>query len=300
MLLTPPAAAPAGYESEDAELFFDEWQSEYLMIDSCGVKPRPPPFGPPPNTPGGQARWEMTRWVNLSLEYQRRTNRTVLIHDCHNGCISSFAGPTLAIRACDPADPYQQFQFDPSGDPTSVVDGGFGLCVGCGSKTSAGPLTGSCANDALALNNGSGFGIGLQGCIVSCSHDPDGDSNGRTQCVGNGLPAGLGKDGQTFAFNTTTSMLTRVATGECFLPLVGKDASQVALAPAAVCAKSGVAGWKPVPVGNGAGYLLQMKTDPESCVSSHGNAVPMNMDPWCAQNNNMWRSNTDVLQVSRK
>ena len=48
-----------GYEEQDAALFVDEWKSEYLMIDSCGVKQQPPPHGPPPGFPGGQARWEM-------------------------------------------------------------------------------------------------------------------------------------------------------------------------------------------------------------------------------------------------
>ena len=27
-----------GYEELDAQLIFDEWKSEYLMIDSCGIK----------------------------------------------------------------------------------------------------------------------------------------------------------------------------------------------------------------------------------------------------------------------
>ena len=34
-----------GYEEKDAQLIFDEWKSEYLMVDSCGIKPRPPPYG---------------------------------------------------------------------------------------------------------------------------------------------------------------------------------------------------------------------------------------------------------------
>ena len=35
-----------GFERQDSELFVQEWGSEYVMIDSCGVKPRPPPDGP--------------------------------------------------------------------------------------------------------------------------------------------------------------------------------------------------------------------------------------------------------------
>ena len=56
-----------GYEEQDAALFFDEWRSEYLMVDSCGVKPRKPPHGPSSSqTVAAQARWELTRWKNLS------------------------------------------------------------------------------------------------------------------------------------------------------------------------------------------------------------------------------------------
>ena len=54
-----------GYERQDVELFVGEWRSEYLMIDSCGVIARPPPHGPPPHYPGGQARWELTLWQQL-------------------------------------------------------------------------------------------------------------------------------------------------------------------------------------------------------------------------------------------
>eukprot|EP01047_Picozoa_sp_COSAG01_P038286 COSAG01_NODE_3099_length_6589_cov_2.308783_3_plen_155_part_00 len=36
-----------GYEQQDAALFFGDFKSEYLMVDSCGIQARPPPEGPP-------------------------------------------------------------------------------------------------------------------------------------------------------------------------------------------------------------------------------------------------------------
>lgn len=130
-----------GFEELDARLFFDEWKSEYLMIDSCGVKRRPPPYGPPPGTPGGQARWEMMLWTNISLAYQQRSGKSVVIHDCHNGCTSTFAGPTLSTAPCSSSDASQHWQLAVDGSYTSLVDGAHGMCAGCGSDVIAGDLS---------------------------------------------------------------------------------------------------------------------------------------------------------------
>ena len=54
-------------------MFFEDFQSEYLMVDSCGLVVKPPPHGPPKDWPPcpacgprvAQARWEMTKWRNL-------------------------------------------------------------------------------------------------------------------------------------------------------------------------------------------------------------------------------------------
>ena len=35
---------------------------------------------------------------------------------------------------------------------------------------------------------------------------------------------------------------------------------------------------------------------PPLCLSAAGAEVPPAIDPWCIENNNMWRSQTDVLQ----
>ena len=34
-------------------------------------------------------------------------------------------------------------------------------------------------------------------------------------------------------------------------------------------------------------------------LTANGPIVPPTIDEWCIENNNMWRSNTDVLQVGR-
>ena len=61
-----------------------------------------PPDGPPPGYNGGQARWEMSKWRTLIDAAQRKGGKPIVLHDCHNGCGSTFAGPTLAARPCPP------------------------------------------------------------------------------------------------------------------------------------------------------------------------------------------------------
>ena len=34
-----------GFEQQDADLFVNDWQAEYLMVDTCGTPPLPPPHG---------------------------------------------------------------------------------------------------------------------------------------------------------------------------------------------------------------------------------------------------------------
>ena len=96
-----------GYEAQDAALFFDDFKSEYLMVDSCGVISRPPPDGPPPGYNGGQARWEMSKWRTLIDAAQQKGGKPIVLHDCHNGCGSGFGGPTLAALPCNESDPAQ-------------------------------------------------------------------------------------------------------------------------------------------------------------------------------------------------
>ena len=87
-----------GFEQQDADLFFNDWQAEYLMVDTCGTPPLPPPHGPAPGYVGGQGRWEMTKWHDLiAASRPLAPSRS----SCHIGCGSSFAGPTLAAKPCN-------------------------------------------------------------------------------------------------------------------------------------------------------------------------------------------------------
>ncbi len=75
------ARSSEGYEHVDADLFLKEWRSEYLMIDSCGIKKRAPPNGPPAGYPGGQARWEMSLWNQILTDFKNQTGTSVVLHD---------------------------------------------------------------------------------------------------------------------------------------------------------------------------------------------------------------------------
>ena len=149
------AGTSQGFERQDAELFVREWQSEYVMIDSCGVKPRAPPYGPAPG-PGAvdQGRWELTKWHALLAAEQAAGANPVALHDCHVGCASAFGGPTLGLAPCNATSPAQQWGFDGAGNYTSLVDQERGLCVGCGGDPSS-----ACGG---ASNNASAPGLGMQ------------------------------------------------------------------------------------------------------------------------------------------
>ena len=53
-------------------------------------------------------------------------------------------------------------------------------------------------------------------------------------------------------------------------------------------------GWDATP--RGSIVSLESKAFPGLCLSSSGASVQASIDPWCVENNNMWRSQTDVLQ----
>ena len=153
-----------GFEEQDAALFFGEWGSEYLMVDSCGIKSRSPPDGPPPGYNGGQARFEMTKWKQIIVAAQAAGSKPIVLHDCHNGCGSGYGGPTLSALPCNASDPAQLFAAATDGRPTTLIDGAHGLCIGC----AGGPI-GGCANDAetLPATNTSGHGLGMVSCQAS-------------------------------------------------------------------------------------------------------------------------------------
>ena len=191
-----------GYEEQDNALFVTQWKSEYLMVDSCGVQQRPPPHGPPPNYPGGQARWELTKWKSLLST----APKPVLLHNCHNGCASGFGGPTLEARPCSAADPTQSWLMQTDGSKTALVSTANGLCGGCGNfpMTNDGRGEDSCANDAApdpgrAPTNSTlpRRGLGMGACLTSSA------GNG----AGGPLPGG-GQGGQVFNYSEKSGFIT--------------------------------------------------------------------------------------------
>ena len=185
------------------------------------------------------------------------------------------------------------------------------MCAGCGDS----PI-GSCGNDAFPANNGTGHGLGLQACITRCSHD-----SSRPECAGPGTPRGLGASDQLFNFTVTsglrytlqgggvTGTIQNVRNGHYIQRALG-GGGQVVLAPcsgtsdespewiATPAGSKTAAGAWPFPAQSSAwpSTTFQLAADRSLCLSSGGAAVVPAPDPWCVANNNMWRSNTDVLQ----
>ena len=95
---TPALASSAadGFIRQDAAVYLDEWQSDYLMVDSVGVTP-----------PAGADRHAWQRrliggWGALFQNY----SRPVVFHSCHSaGCGGVFSGPTLTAAPCASATP---------------------------------------------------------------------------------------------------------------------------------------------------------------------------------------------------
>jgi hypothetical protein len=299
-----------GYEQQDADLFVNDWKAEYLMVDSCGAPAMPPPHGPPPGFPGGQGRWELTRWHNMLAAKQQSGAQPILLHDCHIGCGSNFAGPTLAVKPCDAADPHQQWAFDISGNHSALVDQARGLCAGCG----GGPMSG-CGGSARNSGNASGVGLGMQACLLgSIDMGKAGQPNPHMSALGTG--------DQLFNISANGTLRNRGGAGSpgACLGVAGGGGGQVVQGFGAYefCDQGWIA--KPrgperndahatytdghaVPRGHATADALQypvvqleLKASPGHCLSSAGEQLEPDADPWCKENNNMWRSNTDVLQ----
>eukprot|EP00039_Didymoeca_costata_P021632 m.345013 g.345013 ORF g.345013 m.345013 type:complete len:671 (+) comp25672_c0_seq1:63-2075(+) len=284
--------ASEGYEEKDAALFFGEWGSEYLMVDSCGIKPRSPPYGPPPGTPGGQARWEMSKWKELIQGYQTQA-KPIVLHDCHNGCGSNFAGPTLTVTECNKTDAGQLWfvseKFIGGKKSSSMINVRNGLCSGCSSSPDD-----SCGNTASQFQNGSGVGYGMQACLIKCTNKSE-----FAECEGAGLATGLGAH-QSFNY-TTDGFLVR-SDGPTFQLTLGNNNTLVVYLNERNAPVSENATWD-INVINSTSMDLntvqfQLRNNgTKMCLSSAGEYVVPNIDPWCISNNNMWRSNTDVLQT---
>jgi hypothetical protein len=274
-----------GYEAQDFALFFGDWRSEYLMVDSCGVVSRPPPHGPPPGYPGGQARWEMVLWKNLTLGFQKDGNPPVVLHDCHNGCGSMFAGPTLAAAPCSEKDTAQRWTLRTNGAASNLVNWREGLCAGCASQPSGG-----CGN-----MNGS-VGLGMEACLVRCSQNGSADA----PCAGFGTPDGLGAAAQSF--NYSDGRLRNMQGGTCIELLAdgvtvggGEGGHPTGANYPPPCDRPQQQ-WDLLGA-DAEGVQLRSRARPTLCLTSAGAPVLPHLDPWCAANNNMWRVSTDVLQV---
>jgi hypothetical protein len=328
-------SAAAGFIAEDAALYLDEWQSEYLMVDSVGM-----------TAPAGKDRhaWQhslISGWASTMLDYSKRDPpRTIIFHACHAGCGGAFTGPTLRVQACNASDPRQWWSINstsPYGEPVEppsvsraslLLNGASGLCAGC--------TNGPCANDARSEGaNITGAGLGLQACA----------------------PPGMGSQNQQFTLASNGQIL-RAKTNSCLAVLhppgthathalgSGSGATTTADLPVTALRASScetvspAQQWTALPLstpshggsGDRSGYVQlqsQLERGPhggpiqKQCLmsasySSHAThaharapytyetAAPTadgfvqgrdTFDPWCTNSTNMWRTSTDVLQT---
>lgn len=163
---------------------------------------------------------------------------------------------------------------------------------------------GDCGNDALKAANGTGTGLGLQACITKCSGAPEAWPG----CSGYGLPDGLSKQQQTWNFSVAASTL-QLADGnnQCLglSPGGGDQIVQYNTFSKTKCGADSSTQWipeavspqAPQPAGAPPMQLFKLQADQSLCLTASQDVVLPTPDPWCLENNNMWRSNTDVLQV---
>ncbi len=288
-----------GFEEQDAALFFHDFKSEYLMVDSCGIEVLPPPHGPPKDWPvcpdcdprHAQSRWEMTKWRQMIDAAVAKGAPPIVLHDCHNGCGSDFGGPTLALAPCNESDPAQHWALPVNGSYGGLVNAANGFCAGCVSVGN-----GQCANDAAVLSADDAdanatHGFGMQACMLGSVDNGALDSSASAG-------GGIGSQGQLF--NYTNGAITQACQHGSCTPLClapAESAPHVAILAkgddeAGTCASTS---WTPKPVA-GSSTLHQFSAGPNQCLSSAGQVVTPVPDEWCLANNNMWRSNTDVLQ----
>jgi hypothetical protein len=153
------------FVTQDWSLFVGDWGSSYVMVDVVGMV-----------TPKGFDRISWSRAVmnKWSTKAQATSEAgAVILHDCHNGCASTYAGPTVVAAPCNASDPAQHWMvpIPPRINSTNkfangtafLVNGDSGMCVGCSDST----IAGECANTAERLGNGSGLGLGMQACQQS-------------------------------------------------------------------------------------------------------------------------------------
>ena len=288
-----------GYEQQDAALFFEDFRSEYLMVDSCGIEPREPPHGPPKdwplcpsNSPGcgpraAQAQWEMTTWRELIDSYvSNHTVPAVILHDCHNGCGSPFGGPTLAAVPCNESDPAQHWSLPLDGSVGGLTSAANGLCLGCASSpvpdTHRAVNGTACANDAETKDGGSG--LGMQACLLGPSDNGVLDSKAV-------MGYGIGSNQQLWNYSSSTATITQKQCGPQGNACSGVACLSLANAvgPAVVKTKRGSdacsnasSQWTAKPVTGSGSSLHQFASvaAPSMCLSSNGEVVKPPVDPW--------------------
>jgi hypothetical protein len=162
--------------------------------------------------------------------------------------------------------------------------------VGCGQYWGE-----SCANDALTMNNGSGFGAGMQACGRPCPDCPQ---------------------TQQWNYSGANSKILQRADGSCLevFPIAHDSVeSAVVVQPYSKCSinNGGQAvnpeqQWEvvgPATPGPGGIAYVQLQSavrgsdGRDVCLAVGSSTVSYAMDPWCTSNNNMWRTSTDTLQV---
>ena len=96
-----------GFVDQDFDLMIKEWRSDYIMVDSVGEMP---PYA------AGKQDTRYWDWPRTMLEYWRekidKANLSwpVILHSCHNGCATTFNGPTLTAAQCNERDPRQRWK----------------------------------------------------------------------------------------------------------------------------------------------------------------------------------------------
>ena len=250
-----------GFIDEDADLFFNTWKSDYVMVDSVGNEP------PYPKSDQRWWSWPKTLLTEWSAKVQN-FSRPIILHSCHNRCGSTFSGPTLLAAACNASDPRQLWSVPQQDQAGYLADAGEGLCVGCGD------YVGSCANDALQIKNGSGHGAGMASCGETCPRCP--------------------KNQQ---WNYTADKMLLRTDGSC---LELREAGQVVVQNGRMCLGNSTQQWQnfgEAQTLHGQQFWQLRSASSEGMCLSSSKHVQYPLDPWCADNNNMWRSATDTLQV---
>eukprot|EP00729_Bicosta_minor_P007928 gene7928-10725_t len=253
------------FVDQDAELMLDYWQSDYVMVDSVGTYSGAPDR---PYPKSDQRWWEWSKTVlTLWADVIKKRSKP--------GATASWSFGYLR-------------------------DADRGLCVGCSMFWGS-----DCADDAVKMQNGSGYGVGMQASDSNAPaiHFPK-DHNAAAcggPCPSNG---GCGSHDQQWNYSAagagaSSKMLVR-SDGAC-LDILSPNNQVTARHGGKWCkTATPTMQWElgsSMQIGGGVTFSqLKSVGAPGTCLTA-GAAVQYELDPWCAENNNMWRSSTDTLQV---